>query len=77
VWPRGVAGCPNAAIELANRVCGTIPGSCGLTVRTDLDSACTETAAGWYCNDITGHALPAILTRLKLGDVKKLYSGCI
>jgi hypothetical protein len=77
VWPRGVAGCPNAAIELAQRVCGTTPGSCGLTLRADFDSACTETATGWYCNDVTGHALPAILTRLKLGDVKKLYSGCI
>jgi hypothetical protein len=77
VWPRGVAGCPNAAIELANRVCGTAPGSCGLTVRTDIDSACTETGAGWYCDDPTGHALPAILTRLKLNDVKRLYSSCI
>jgi hypothetical protein len=77
VWPRSVAGCPNYAAELASRVCGTFTGSCGLTVRSDFATACTETAAGWYCNDATGHALPAILTRLKLGDVKKLYTGCI
>lgn len=77
VWPRAAAGCANVAAELTHRVCGTIDGGCGLTVRTDLDTACTETSAGWYCNDVTGHALPAILTRLKLTDAKKLYTGCI
>lgn len=77
VWPLDdLTACLNYVPQLQNRVCGTYNGPCGLTVRHDRATACTETASGWYCNDASENPLPAIKTRLKETDVEVLYDNC-
>jgi hypothetical protein len=77
VWPLDdLLDCSGYVSGLQDRVCGTFQGECGLTIRTDRDTACTETETGWLCDDTTGHALPAIKTRLKSKGASELYDGC-
>jgi hypothetical protein len=78
VWPLdNLVDCPGYVSGLEDRVCGTFQGECGLTVRSDRETACTETETGWFCEDTTGHPLPAIKTRLKAKDASALYDGCL
>jgi hypothetical protein len=77
VWPmENLTACPNYVTGLSDRVCGNSTDECGLNVREDRDTACTETSSGWYCDDLSGHPLPAILTRLKTVDVEHFYADC-
>lgn len=75
VWPLGgFSGCPGEIDELETRVCGTSAGggSCGLTIQTDLATACAESQDGWRCNGD-----PVVKSRLKTIQVPELYPGCI
>lgn len=79
VWPLDdLLDCANYVEQLTDRVCGTYSGPCGLTVRTDRATACTEDShTGWSCTDATGTVvLPAIKTRLKETDVEAMYDSC-
>jgi hypothetical protein len=77
VWPMNdLTQCADHVTGLSDRVCGLSDDACGLTVRTDRDDACTETATGWFCDDVSGHPLPAVLTRLKAADATSMYSDC-
>lgn len=73
VWPlAGLQACAiNQVDGLTSRVCPTSGGVCGLSVRTDLASACKEYLTGWKCD-----GKPAIRTRLKVSDVPRMYKGC-
>lgn len=77
VWPLDdLMSCSEYVEQLEDRVCGTYSGTCGLTIRTDRSTACSEGAAGWTCTGLSGVALPAIKTRLKSTDVELLYDSC-
>lgn len=77
VWPMdSLVNCPSYITGLSDRLCGTGVDNCGLIVRDDREEACTETGNGWYCDDLSGHPLPAVLTRLKSKDAEKFYPGC-
>lgn len=74
VWPLDdLVLCESYVEQLTNRVCGGFSGNCGLTVRSDRATACTETSTGWYCDVTPTTTLPAIKTRLKVTDVESLY----
>ena len=74
VWPLDdLVQCEAYVEQLTNRVCGGFTGNCGLTVRSDRATVCTETSAGWYCDVTPTTTLPAIKTRLKVTDVETLY----
>jgi hypothetical protein len=76
-WPLDdLMECGSYVSQLEDRVCGSFTGDCGVNVRADRDSACTETESGWWCEDSTGHPLPAIKTRLKKGYIEALYDNC-
>jgi hypothetical protein len=75
VWPSQALDefCPiNLTGVLQLRLCGTFPGSCQLTVRTDKASVCSEHNNGWTCA-----GRPAIQTRLRPVDVPLLYGVCL
>lgn len=61
--------------KLKYRVCGSLTDNqCRLTPRTDLSTACTESADGWRCL-VNGTMLPAIKTRLRVTDAHSMYYG--
>lgn len=77
VWPLDdLLDCGEYARQVKDRVCGTYSGNCGVTVRTDRSTACTDTPDGWYCSPSSGQSLPAIMTRLKVTDVETMYDNC-
>jgi hypothetical protein len=63
----------NTSTALAQRVCNSIAGTCGVTIREDLATACSKNADGnWSCE---GH--PAIQTWLKQDQwLAAMYPVC-
>lgn len=73
VWPLpdlvNTCGQGVTSAALNDRVCGNDPDACRLELRNDVDTACTRTKYGPFCN---GHRV--IMTWLRTDDVHLMYN---